>query len=123
MRAGVRRGLSLLAIYAVALHTILWVAIVPAATATIDPSTVICHSDSGTIPAEQTPSNSHLIPAHACDHCNLCSATASPAALDTAQLAQLVPAQLILLLHPASLPRRDGIAASPHLARGPPSFA
>lgn len=123
MRSGAKRILSLAAAYAVALHAALWVAAAPFAPASaVDPFTIICHSDASA-PAEQAPANGPMVPGHACDHCNLCSAVAPPTTPDTAVLGQLAPAELLLVLRPVSLAGRDGIAISPHLARGPPSFA
>jgi hypothetical protein len=123
MRSGTRQVLSVTAAFAIALHTVLWAAVAPmAATAAVDPFTVICHSEASG-PAEQTPDHGALVPAHACDHCNLCSAATPPAVPDAVVLDQLAPADLLLVLHPVSIALRDGIAASQHRARGPPSFA
>lgn len=122
MRTGIRRGLSLFAIYAIALHTVLWGAVVPAATATIDPFTVICHSDASTTPAEQAPNNSRLIPAHACDHCNLCSA--APAPTPSAALAiDFRPPRLVPMVFSAPSIARADVTSEPKLARGPPRQA
>ena len=123
MRTGTRQILSVTAAFAIALHTVLWAAVAPmAATSAIDPFTVICHSEAAG-PAEQAPDHGALVPGHACDHCNLCSAATPPATPDATVMAQLAPAESLPVIHPVSLVLRDGIAASPHLARGPPSFA
>lgn len=123
MRAGSRRIFSLTAAFAIALHTVLWAAVAPmAATAAVDPFTVICHSEASG-PAEQAPDQGTFVPGHACDHCNLCSAATPPAVPDAVVLDQLAPAELLQVLYPVSLARRDGTAASLHRARGPPSFA
>ena len=123
MRTGIRRILSVTAAFAIALHTVLWAAVAPlAATSIVDPFTVICHSEASG-PAEPAPDHGALLPGHACDHCNLCSAAAPPATPDGTVMAQLVPAELPLVLHPVSIALRDGIATSPHRARGPPSIA
>ena len=123
MRTGTRQVLSVTAAFAIALHTVLWAAVAPmAATAAIDPFTIICHSEASG-PAEEAPDHGALVPGHACDHCNLCNAAAPPATPDATVIAQLAPAEILLVLHPVNLAPRDGIATSPHLARGPPSFA
>jgi len=123
MRVGGKPLLSLVAIYAIALHTILWGAGVPyAAGPGADPFSVICHS-AATSPAEQAPADPASVPAQACDHCTLCSAMAAPDALDGVVIAQLTPMRLLQVLHPAIAAMRDGLATNPHRARGPPSFA
>ena len=75
MRLGARQVLSWVAIYAVAMHTLL-TGIGPAFAAaqdSVDPFSVICLHDAGAAPpAVQQPSG--LVPGHACEHCNLCSA-------------------------------------------------
>jgi len=121
MRALLRRASGWTAIYAIALHTSLWAAVAPFATPVVDPFTVICHSEASA-PADQTPDNGPLLPAHACDHCNLCSAIAPPVPLNTPS-ASVAPARVLQVLRPASIaPRRD-VTADPKLARGPPAFA
>ena len=121
MRAGIRRIAGVAATIAISLHTILWAAVVPFAAPTVDPFTVICHSEASA-PADQTPANGILPPAHACDHCNLCSTIAPPVPLN-ALSAILAPAHVLQVLRPFVItPHRD-VAADPKLARGPPAFA
>ncbi len=121
MRAGIRRTAGVVATIAIALHTILWAAVAPFSAPTVDPFTVICHSEASA-PAEQTPANSAPQPAHACDHCNLCNAMAPPVP-PNALSGALVPARVLRVLRPTALtPHRD-VAADPKLARGPPAFA
>jgi hypothetical protein len=123
MRTGTRQILSVTAAFAIALHTVLWAAVAPmAATSAVDPFTVICHSEAAG-PAEQTPDHGALVPALACDHCNLCGAATPPALPNAVVLHHLAPAGLLLVLHPVSFKLRGGIAASPHRARGPPLVA
>jgi hypothetical protein len=121
MRLGVRRTVSWVAIYAIALHSILLGVAPLVAAPTVDPFSIICHSDAAT-PAE-APASPASAPTHACDHCNLCSAMAPPDAPDTALAGQLTPAKLLQVLRPATAATRDGIAYNPNRARGPPSFA
>jgi hypothetical protein len=121
MRAGTRRIAGVAATIAIALHTILWAAVAPFAAPSVDPFTVICHSEASA-PADQTPVNGALPPAHACDHCNLCSTIAPPVPLNAA-FAILAPTRILLMLRPAAItPHRDA-TADPKLARGPPAFA
>jgi hypothetical protein len=121
MRADIRRITGVAATVAIALHTILWAAVAPFAVSTVDPFTVICHSEESA-PADQTPASGALPPAHACDHCNLCSAIAPPLPL-SAPFATLTPVRILQVLRPAVItPRRD-VAADPKLARGPPALA
>jgi hypothetical protein len=121
MRAGTRRIAGVVATIAIALHTILWAAVAPFAAPTVDPFTVICHSEASA-PADQTPVNGALPPAHACDHCNLCSAITPPVPLN-ALSTTLAPARVLQVLRPAAIaPHRD-VATDPKLARGPPAFA
>jgi hypothetical protein len=121
MRARIRRIAGVAATIAIALHTILWAAAAPFAAPTVDPFTVICHSEASA-PADQTPVNGALPPAHACDHCNLCSAIAPPVPLNVLS-ATLAPARITQVLRPAAItPHRDA-TADPKLARGPRAFA
>ena len=121
MRAGVKRGLNWVAIYAIALHTILLGVGPLIAAPAVDPFSVICHSEAPTgSPAEQAPTSPASGPAHACDYCNLCSAMAPPDELDSVFAAQLAPARLLRILRPTITPTRDGIAANLKRARGPP---
>ena len=125
VRMGVRRALSLAAIYVVALHTILLGLVpVPAGESVVDdPLSIICHSDAQAVaPAEQAPGRPDIIPGHACDHCNLCSASAAPV-LRSVLAGQLAPMRQLQVLLPASTAARSHLAITPHLARGPPNFA
>jgi len=101
---------------------LLWAAVAPPiAVASVDPFTVICHSEA-TGPADQIPNHGPLTPAHACDHCNLCSAVAPPMP-STALAANVEPAPILRVLRPVDMTRHRAIAADPKLARGPPVFA
>ena len=124
MRSRVQQAMSWLAIYAIALHTIVLGVTPLFAAQTVDPFSVICHSAApGAAPAEQTPAGPVSAPAKSCDHCNLCSAMASPDARDGVVIAELGPAKLLQLLRTAPAVPRDGIAYNPNRARGPPQAA
>lgn len=124
MRIGLRNAVTCVAIYAVALHVILLgLASVAAATsAAVDPFSVICHSSAGAT-GDQAPVNRDLVPGHACEHCNLCSATAPPPAPDVAFNVDLKPARILHVLRPVSAAARTGVTSDPKLARGPPLTA
>ena len=125
MRSGLKRSVTLLAIYAVALHVIL-LGLAPITTnrASVDPFSVICHSvASAAVPGDEAPGKPDLVPGHACEHCNLCSAAAALPAPDIVLIGKLMPTRLLRVLRPASHAPRAGIAFRPNLARGPPSFA
>jgi hypothetical protein len=123
MRGGTRYFLSVLAAVAVAVHTTLWAALAPlAASPIVDPFTIICHSGTSA-PAEQAPAPGPLAPAHACDHCNLCSAATPPLAPETGLAARFEPVRTLQVLRPINIARHDDVAANPKLARGPPAFA
>jgi hypothetical protein len=120
MRLGIKRGVTLLAIYAVALHTVFlgFAPIGAAQAAANDPFSIICHS---VAPTDDAPAAAdHLLPGHACEHCNLCSVTAPPPAPTIAL--NLTPARVSHVLNPISAPPRAGIASDPKQARGPPAF-
>lgn len=120
-----RQGLSWLAIYVVAMHVIL-VGLVPFAGSgpgALDPFSVICHA---AVPSDaagnEAPSKPDLIPGHACEHCNLCSAAGPPPAPDIALFANMAPARVLHVLRPVSAPRRAEVTSDPKLARGPPQI-
>jgi hypothetical protein len=111
-----------LAIFAIALHTLLWAAIAPLIAApSVDPFSVICHSEASG-PADQSPNHGPLRPANACDHCNLCSAVAPPMP-GLVLVAIVEPTRVLQVLRPVNMLRHHAIAADPKLARGPPVFA
>jgi hypothetical protein len=121
MRLG-KQMLSWVAIYAVAMHTLL-TGITPAFAAAqdnADPFSVIClHDADAGSPAGQQPSG--MVPGHACEHCNLCSA-APPPAPDLVVFGNLVPARLVAILRPASTAPSASFEHRPNFARGPPLF-
>ena len=113
----------MLAIYAVALHVIL-LGLVPIAAngEIVDPLSVICHSAGPAAAGDETPGKPDLIPGHACEHCNLCSA-APPPEPAVVPSGHLLPTRLLQVLRPASHTQSAGVAFRPNLARGPPRFA
>jgi hypothetical protein len=122
MRGLGKKVLSWAAIYAVAMHTLL-TGIAPvfaAAQNNVDPFSVICLHDGGAGGPTGLPSG--LVPGHACEHCNLCSAVAPPPAPDLAVFGNLMPARLLQVLQPVSAAPGIGIVYRPNLARGPPLF-
>lgn len=126
MRRGVKRSLGWLAIVAITLHTVLWGVAAPMASASpVDPFSIICSAHAAAQNdqlADQAPDQVPA-PASACDHCNLCGAAAAPSAsLDSILAGQLEPAKLLQVLRPAAAAAHDGVAYSPHQARGPPQL-
>ena len=123
MPAGVKRTLSVVAIYAIALHTVLWAfagSFVNAAPG-VDPFTVICHSVAPDAAGDaQTPALPGHSPSQACDHCNLCSAVPPPTLPDVVLLSRMAPVRVLDVLRPAELGPHEGRASDPKLARGPP---
>ena len=124
MRIGLRKTVSWVAIYAVALHVIL-LGLVPIAAngEIVNPFSVICHNAGPIAAGEETPGKPDLIPGHACEHCNLCSTVAPPPAPDLVLIGNLMPTRLLHLLRPVSHASDAGIALRPNFARGPPRFA
>jgi hypothetical protein len=125
MRRGAKGFTGWLAIVAIALHTVLWGAMpmASASASTVDPFSIICSSGGHATQADQTPDGQLPAPANACDHCTLCSAAAAPSAThDSVASGELRPAKLLQVLRPAASAARDGVAHSPHQARGPPQL-
>ena len=123
MRLLLRRGVTMVAIYAVALHVILLgLAPIAANGEIVNPFSVICHSAGAAAAGDEAPGKPDLIPGHACEHCTLCSA-APPPEPAVVPIGHLLPTRLLQVLRPASHTPSAGIAFSPHLARGPPRFA
>ena len=129
LRQRLKTSVTMLAIFAVAVHTMLWALAAPAmalagSADSIDPFLVICHSPSpADVASDTTPGAPLSKPTSACDHCNLCSATGPAAEPDVVLLGRLLPERVIALLSPVSLPQRDGLTSDPKLARGPPQQA
>jgi hypothetical protein len=119
---GLRRAVGVVAIVAIALHGLLLSLAPLAASAAADPFSVICHSVPQTPGEDQSPADSD-IGAHGCEHCNLCSAAAAPAALDDVVAGQLLPARVLALLRPVSTAVGTNLTTTPKLAQGPPAFA
>ena len=119
MRGLGRQVLSWVAIYAVAMHTLL-TGIGPAFAAaqdSVDPFSVICLHDAGA----GTPSQpAGLVPGHAGEHCNFCGVAAPPPAPDVMLIGALMPTRLQKVLCPVSSAPGIGVAFCPNLARGPP---
>lgn len=121
-----KKSVTWLGVFAIALHTMLWAFAVPLAAnaGSIDPFSVICHSGSQTAaPADKSPDGPKTTRSSACDHCNLCSATHAPAAPDVVIAGRLLPERVLAVLNPASVERREGVTSDPKLARGPPQQA
>ncbi|HWK94781.1 MAG TPA: DUF2946 family protein [Pseudolabrys sp.] len=125
MRLGWRQLISVLAMYVIALNTILWAALAPVpAAASFDPLSAICHSlaQSADQTADATQDGQPAKPSKACDHCSLCSATpSSSTGVDSILAGILEPGRLLRVLQPSDGARTTSVDFSPSLARGPPS--
>ena len=126
MRFGWRKIVSVLAIYVIALNTILWAALAPVPVgASFIPLTAICHSvvDQATT-GEQSPAGQPAKPSKACDHCSLCSTTPASFNAADAVLADILrPGKLLRVLRPADAARATDVVSDQHSARGPPLSA
>ena len=113
----VRKSVSLMACFAIAMHAIL--AVVPAQAAPADPFSIICHSGSS-VASDQTPDSQQQAPSKACDHCSLCAVASAAAAPDAILTGQLAPPSLLHVLTPGSQVVLLRPASAQHPARGPP---
>jgi hypothetical protein len=121
MRGLLQRGVTLLAVYAIALNVV-FLGLAPAGPAAgSDPFSVICHSIAAA-EGDEAPAKTGLLPGHACEHCNLCSATEPPPAPDVALAIDLAPVRILHVLRPVSALSRTGLTGDPKLARGPPQL-
>lgn len=121
MNGKFRKSMSLMAIFALALHAILFGVPMQAAATSVDPFTVICHSGPvDPAASEPTPASQ---PTKACDHCSLCFIAGPLDAPDAILAGRLAPPSVLHVLRPASTAARAHFAAHPHLPRGPPQRA
>jgi hypothetical protein len=126
MRLIWRRSVTLLAMYAIALHVILLglVPVGPGAFDLIDPFAIICHATGAPANAgEPPPGKIRFMPGRAFDQCNLCSAAAPPPAPDIALDIDFTWARVLPVLRPVLAPARPGRSSDPKLTRGPPPSA
>jgi hypothetical protein len=124
MRASVKKTLSVVAIYAIALHAVLWAFGGLMATASPgDPFSVICHSVApDTADNTQTPALPGRAASYACDHCNLCSSVTPPPVPDVVLAGRLAPVHVLDVLLPADIGPHDRRASDPERAQGPPQL-
>lgn len=126
MRFGWRKLVSVAAIYAIALNTILWAALAPVPVgASFDPLTAICHSVVDQAPSgEQSPAGQPARPSKACDHCTLCGAApVSFSAADAVPAGVLLPGRVLGALRPLDAAQATGVVFHQHSPRGPPASA
>jgi len=124
MVTGIRRAVSLAAIYVIALQTIL-LGISPVAgfgSIAGDPLSIICRSDGQPFASNnQTPGSKDHQQGESCEHCNLCS-TSAPPLVPSNPTGTVSPLRLTLVLRPALCAPRVGLVSDPKLARGPPQM-
>jgi hypothetical protein len=122
MIGNVRKSMSLMAVFAIAVHAILFGVPMQAAGSAVDPFTIICHSGPvDPAAAEQAPANQ--TPTKACDHCSLCFVAAALAGPGAIPAGRLAPPTVLHVLWPASSAARAHFATGPNLPRGPPQRA
>ncbi len=112
--------MSLLAVFAIAMHAILFGMSMQPAGAAVDPFSIICHSGTASA-SDQTPADQ--TPTKACDHCSLCFVASAAIGPDAIVAGILAPPSVLQVLTPASTAARAYFAGTPHLARGPPQRA
>ena len=124
VRIVIRRIVSVLAIYLIAITTILWgFSAVQPSGAAFDPFTIICHSG----PQDASPSDAGdappvFFPQKACSHCILCNvAPTASATFDSFVIGPLGPTKTLCHRPPTELASREHIGGSPRQAQGPPS--
>jgi len=124
MGTGIRRAVSLAAIYVIALQTIL-LGVAPVAgfgSIAGDPFSIICRSDGQPFASNnQTPGGKHHQDGQSCGYCNLCSAS-TPPLVPCNPIGAVSPLRLTLVFRPALCAPRVGLVSDPKLARGPPQI-
>ena len=123
MRHFWRRSVTLLALYAVALHVILlaFLPIIPGSFVPVDPFAIICQTTGAAAKPDQPPPGKlHFLPGRVIDHCDLCSAAAPPPAPDVAHAVDFRSARVVHVFSPLSTPARSGFIFPSKLIRGPP---
>ncbi|HZD88959.1 MAG TPA: hypothetical protein VE224_02575 [Pseudolabrys sp.] len=126
MRRGWQKCVTVLALYAVALHVIL-LGLSPVNAGDfgpINPFAVICHTIGAAAESGESPQGTvKYLPGRAIDFCNLCGAAAPPPAPDGAFHVSFRPARVLHVLRPISMPATAGLSCDPKLIRGPPLAA
>lgn len=121
MRLVWRKSVTMLALYAVALHVILLGLFPASVVAPINPFAVICHTTGPAAkPGEPPPGTLRYLPSRAFDHCDVCSAAAPPPAPDAACKVDFRAARVLHVLRPVSTAAQVGLAFDPNPIRGPP---
>jgi hypothetical protein len=124
MRPGWRQLVSVLAMYVIALSTILSATLAPVpAAAAFDPLSAFCHSAAPTADpsAAETTDGQPAKANKACNHCSLCSVTpAASRGVDSILAGILEPGRLLRVLHPSDVAHTASVVTDQHSARGPP---
>jgi hypothetical protein len=123
MRHFWRRSVTVVALYAVALHVILlaFLPIIPGSFLPVDPFAIICQTTGAAAKPDQPPPGKlHFLPGRVIDHCDLCSAAPPPPAPDVASSVDFRAARVLHVFSPLSAPGRSGFILQSKLIRGPP---
>jgi hypothetical protein len=123
MRSACQRSVTLVALYAVALHIVL-LGFLPAGFGTfspIDPFAIICHTvGPAEHPGEPPQGSLQYLPSRAIDRCDLSSAVGLPPSPEAFFKVALQPTRLLDLLRPHRALAQKSPVYPANLIRGPP---
>ncbi len=123
MRLIWRRSVTLLALYAVALHVIVlgFFPVSPSAFGPTSPFAIICHTTGPAVESNMPPPGTlHYRPGSAIEYCDLCCAAAPPPAPETALHIEYRPVRVLHVLSSDSTPTQSSLPFNSRLIRGPP---
>lgn len=123
MRRFWQRSVTLVALYAVALHVILlgFLPVNSAASAALDPFAIICQTTGpAAAPGKPPPGTLKYLPGRAIDYCNFCASVAPPPPPDLAFHIDFRMARVLHVLRPIATRVQTGLTFDPKLIRGPP---
>jgi len=123
MRSLLRRSVTLLALYAVALHILLLGFLPPelGSFSPIDPFAIICHTvDPSGGQGKPAQGKLQYLPGRAIDRCDLSSAVAPPPSPDESFRIDLQRTRLLDVLEPHSVGEHKSLVYPANLIRGPP---
>jgi len=123
VRSLLRRSVTLVALYTVALHIVL-LGFLPAGVGSfspIDPFAIICHTASPSEhPGEPPQGSLQYLPGRAIDRCDLSSVVGLPPTPEASFKVELQPTRLLDVLRPDTAPEQKSPVYPANLIRGPP---